>query len=108
MVEPLLKNKRNGGDDDAYENIKSIVADFYGITVAELVGPKRSSQYITPRHICMYILKTKYDIPYKKIGALLGGRDYTTVMAAVTKITHERQTDEGINMALNRILSKIN
>ena len=107
-LEPLLKNKRNGGDDDAYENVKSIVADFYGITVAELVGPKRSSQYITPRHICMYILKTKYDIPYKKIGALLGGRDYTTVMAAVTKITHERQTDEGINMALNRILSKIN
>lgn len=108
VIEPLLVNRKNGGDSDDYENIMSIVANFYNITVADIKGGKRSSKYITPRHICMYIFKEKYDLSYDKIGTLLGGKHHTTVIAAVTKITHEIQTDDGIKMAVERIISKIN
>ena len=107
-IAPLIENRRNNGDDQTYENVKSIVADFYGISVADLISSKRSIQYTTPRHICMYILKTKYDLKYKKIASLLGGKDHSTVMAAVAKIDHHKQSDEGIKMALQRILAKIN
>ncbi len=108
VIAPLIENRKNMGDQNAYENCMSIIADFYNISISDLIGTKRSSKYIVPRHICMYILKTKYDLPYKKIGALMGGKDHTTVIAAVTKINHEREINDGINMAIDRIIHKIN
>ena len=107
-IEPLIQNRTNSGNQDAYENCLSVVSDFYDITVSDLIGTKRSSKYILPRHICMYILKTKYDLPYKRIGAIMGGKDHTTVIAAVTKINHEREVNSAVAMAIERIMNKIN
>lgn len=104
---PLIASRKNSGDNKSYENCMSIVADFYNITVSDLIGKNRSSKYITPRHICMYILKTKYDLPYKKIGSIMGGKDHTTVIAAVTKINHEKEIDNAIGIALEKIMGKI-
>ena len=106
-IEPLLKTRQNGGNGDEYENIKSIVADFYKITIDDLVGSKRQALYVDARHICMYILKTKYNLPYKKIGTLLGGRDHTTVIAAVEKVSHNKDRDEKTKMAIDYILKKM-
>ena len=106
-IEPLLKTKHNGGNGDEYENIKSIVAEFYHITLDDLVGSKRQALYVDARHICMYILKTKYNLPYKKIGTLLGGRDHTTVIAAVEKVSHNKDRDKETKMAIDYILKKV-
>lgn len=65
-VEPLIQSRKNSGNKDQYENLMSIVADFYKISVDDLIGPKRQALYVDARHICMYILKTKYNLPYKK------------------------------------------
>lgn len=107
-IAPLIENRKNVGDQNAYQNCMNIIADFYNITIPDLIGTKRSSKYIVPRHICMYILKNKYNLPYKKIGALMGGKDHTTVIAAVTKINHEREVNDGIAMAIDHIIHKIN
>lgn len=106
-IEPLLKTKLNSGNGDEYENIKSVVADFYKISVNDLIGPKRQTLYVDARHICMYILKIKYNLPYKKIGALLGGRDHSTVLAAVEKVSHNKESDDKTKMAIDYILKKI-
>jgi chromosomal replication initiator protein len=55
----------------------------------------------------MYILKTKYDLPYKKIGFLMGGRDHTTVISAVEKISLQMKQDREIKIAIETILKKI-
>lgn len=106
-IEPLIKTKLNSGNGDEYENIKSIVADFYKISINDLIGSKRQALYVDARHICMYILKTKYNLPYKKIGALLGGRDHSTVLAAVEKVSHNKDRDDKTKMAIDYILKKI-
>ena len=66
-LEPL-KNKRRKSDslnENNYDKIQSIVSDFYGISLEDLIGKKRHSKYVIPRHISMYIIKSKYNIPYK-------------------------------------------
>jgi len=35
----------------------------------------------------MYLLRTQLSLPYQEVGRLVGGRDHTTVMHAVDKIT---------------------
>lgn len=106
-IEPLIKTRQNGGTGDEYENLKSIVADFYKISIDDLIGSKRQALYVDARHICMYILKNKYNLPYKKIGTLLGGRDHTTVIAAVEKVSHNKDRDEKTKMAIDYILKKM-
>jgi len=35
----------------------------------------------------MYLLRTELNLPLQEVGRIIGGRDHTTVMHAVEKIT---------------------
>ncbi|MFA6801628.1 MAG: chromosomal replication initiator protein DnaA, partial [Acholeplasmataceae bacterium] len=108
-LEPLLKtkNKSDSLNENNYDRIQSIVSDFYGITLDDLIGKKRHSKYILPRHIAMYIIKTKYNIPYKTIGMLFGNRDHSTVLAACEKIENELKQDSALRLAVENLNKKI-
>lgn len=108
-LEPLLKTKRKSDslNENNYDKIQSIVSDFYGITLEDLIGKKRHSKYILPRHIAMYIIKSKYNIPYKTIGSLFGDRDHSTVLAACEKIDNDLKQDPSLRIAVDTIHKKI-
>lgn len=106
-LEALLKNKNDSGEDEDYEALKSIICDFYQIEMADLISTKKSAKYTNPRHICMYILRTKYDLPYKRIGYLLGGKDHSSVLSACEKISLQIKTDNELKLAIDTILKKI-
>lgn len=108
-LEPLLKTKRtsNSLNENNYDRIQSIVSDFYGITVNDLIGKSRKSKYVLPRHIAMYIIKSSYNIPYATIGNLFGGRDHSTVLTACEKIENELKQDPNLKFAIDRVNKKI-
>lgn len=109
-LEPLLKTKRKSSSlsENNYDLIQSIVSDFYGITVDDLIGKKRHLKYTLPRHIAMYIIKSKYNLPYKTIGQLFGNRDHSTILAACEKIENEMKQDRNLKLAIETINKKIN
>ena len=108
----LIKSQKNANkyanNSQAYENIQSVVAAYYNISVNDLISSKRSAKITLPRHISMYLIKDIYDLPYKKIGSLFGGRDHTTVMSAVEKIENDLKTDNELKMAVDNIKKKLN
>lgn len=107
-LEPLLKaRKNNKNSSNNYDNVLSVVANFYNISVADIISNSRNSKFVLPRHICMYILKSKYELPYKQIGMILGGRDHTTVMAGNNKISDEITTNNELKLAIDSILKKV-
>lgn len=79
------------------ENIQKTVADYYNIKVAEMHSKRRPANIALPRQIAMYLAKelTQHSLP--EIGANFGGRDHTTVMHAVRKITQERAGNAELN-----------
>lgn len=83
------------------ENIQKTVADYYKIKVADMFSKRRPRNIALPRQIAMYLAKelTQHSLP--EIGANFGGRDHTTVMHAVRKITQERKTDADLNHELH-------
>lgn len=103
----ILINAQIKDDKTNYENALSVIADFYTISVADLLGKSRESKYTLPRHIAMYLLKNHYNLTYSKIGAIFNGRDHTTVMNGCTKIDGELNTDKELKMAVDSILKKI-
>jgi len=109
-LEPLLNTKRTSDslNENNYDKIQSVVSDFYGITVNDLIGKSRKSKHVLPRHIAMYIIKTNYNIPYATIGNLFGGRDHSTVLTACEKIENELKQDASLKVAIDRVNKKIN
>ena len=90
------------------ELILDIVADHFGITVADLKSKKRDSEIAVPRQICMYLMRTMTDTALKGIGAVLGGKDHSTVKYGVEKIAKDIEADEMMANTINIIKKKIN
>ena len=90
------------------ELILDIVADHFGITVADLKSKKRDSEIAVPRQICMYLMRTMTDTALKGIGAVLGGKDHSTVKYGVEKIAKDIKSDEMMTNTINIIKKKIN
>lgn len=83
------------------ENIQKTVADFYKIKVADMYSKRRPANIAVPRQIAMYLAKELTQKSLPEIGDLFGGRDHTTVLHAVRKITDLRPKQTELNHALH-------
>jgi chromosomal replication initiator protein len=83
------------------ENIQKTVADFYKIKVADMYSKKRPASIARPRQIAMYLAKELTQKSLPEIGELFGGRDHTTVLHAVRKISAERGKNPELNQQLH-------
>ncbi len=90
------------------ELILDIVADHFGISVADLKSNKRNAEIAVPRQICMYLMRNMTDTALKGIGAVLGGKDHSTIKYGVEKIADEIEADETMANTINIIKKKIN
>lgn len=90
------------------ELILDIVADHFGITVADLKSNKRNAEIAIPRQICMYLMRNMTEIALKGIGVVLGGKDHSTVKYGSEKIAAEIKTDETLANTVNILKKKIN
>jgi chromosomal replication initiator protein len=62
-------------------------ADHFGFSVDDLCGPSRRRPLVIARQIAMYLFRELTDFSYPAIGREFGGRDHTTVIHAVEKIS---------------------
>ena len=85
------------------ENIQKSVADFYNIKVADMYSKRRPANIARPRQIAMFMAKELTQKSLPEIGELFGGRDHTTVLHAVRKITEERSHDSQLNHEIHVI-----
>ena len=83
------------------ENIQKTVADYYKIKVADMYSKKRPASIARPRQIAMYLAKEMTQKSLPEIGELFGGRDHTTVLHAVRKISAERLQMTELNQQLH-------
>lgn len=89
------------------KEVISTVASYYELKVADLTGPRRLKPIVVPRQILMYLLRTELKITLMEIGRFLGGRDHTTIMHGVEKITHILSTSEAMRVEIVGIKQKL-
>lgn len=83
------------------ESIQKTVAEFYKIKVADMFSKRRQATIVLPRQVAMYLAKELTEKSYVEIGELFGGRDHTTVLHAVNKISDLRNQSSELNHALH-------
>lgn len=79
------------------------VSNYYQIGKRALLGDSRERAVARPRQVLMYLLRTSLGISLEEVGRLVGNRDHTTVMHAVSKITELATTDVHIREDIGKI-----
>lgn len=77
------------------QDVVDLVAHYFNLSSEKLLGRDRSRSVALPRQIAMYLLREEANVSLPQIGEVLGGRDHTTVMYAINKISKEIKGDSG-------------
>jgi chromosomal replication initiator protein len=85
VLQALLPESDSSEIDAA--TIMAITADFFSISLEELTSHSRSRNLVNARQIAMYLCRELTDLSLPNIGKQFGGKDHTTVMHAVKKIS---------------------
>ena len=81
------------------DNIRDLVAQYYGISAKDLMGKKRARNIARPRQMAMALIRELTQDSFPEIGQFFGGRDHTTVMHACKAIEELRATDVKVDKA---------
>ncbi|MDR2021680.1 MAG: chromosomal replication initiator protein DnaA [Hungatella sp.] len=90
------------------ELVIQVVADHYGITPLDISSQKRNKEIVYPRQIVMYLCREMVGTPLQMIGKYLGGRDHTTIIHGIEKITTNMNKNESLNNTIEILKKKIN
>ncbi len=77
------------------EDLINKVAKYYSLGKRQLLGDSRALPIVRPRQILMYLLRMYVDLPLQEVGRIVG-RDHSTVMNAVEKVTNLLSTNVDI------------
>ena len=107
LVRETLRDLPDADTPVSVATIKQVVSEAFGIPVLELESAKRSQAVVAPRQLAMYLCRELTDATLPAIGREFGGRDHTTVLYAVQKISnrlhHDRREYDQVDDLIRRI-----
>jgi chromosomal replication initiator protein len=69
------------------EDILGVVTERFGVKLADLQSRKRTKAVAYPRQVGMYLARKITNLSLEEIGGYFGGRDHSTVLYGIEKIT---------------------
>jgi chromosomal replication initiator protein len=110
LAEHVLKDVYPQGEaapEVTISRIQEAVSKRFGVTLDELVSPRRSQAVAYPRQVAMYLSRELTDSSLPKIGREFGGRDHTTVIHAKDKITRLIREDRSVYNLVQELTARI-
>ncbi len=74
-------------------DIQRAVCDHFQVARSDLLTVGRKKTLVLARQVAMYLCRTRTKHSYAEIAAHFGGRDHTTVMSAVNRISTRMEED---------------
>ena len=110
LAEHVLKDlfpQGSAAPEVTIPRIQEAVSERFGVTLDELVSPRRSQAVAYPRQVAMYLSRELTDSSLPKIGKEFGGRDHTTVIHATSKITRLIREDRSVYNLVQELTARI-
>jgi chromosomal replication initiator protein len=89
------------------EIIIKTVCNFFNIKIPEIKSNKKLKEFVLPRQIAMYIIRTNTDLSFPEIGDKFGGKDHSSVIYAVDKIKKNLSKDKELEKTIQNIIKII-
>ena len=90
------------------ELILKTTAEFYYLTISQLISKNKTRKLTTPREMCMYLMRELLDITFAEIGMTFSNRDHSTVMKACARVETKIKKDSDYKLAINKLKEKLN
>ncbi|CAN5331683.1 chromosomal replication initiator protein DnaA [soil metagenome] len=87
--------------------IMAVTAEYFSVSMDDLTGSNRSRVLVNARQIAMYLCREMTDLSLPRIGATFGGKDHTTVMHAVKKISRQMSERRPIFNQVTELTARI-
>ena len=103
VQETLSDSRYMTGQRLTVDRIQRTVCEAFSISLTDMSSKRRARAVARPRQVAMYLSKklTKRSLP--DIGRRFGGRDHTTVMHAVKRITSLRAEDSTFDAQIRAV-----
>lgn len=89
------------------EEIQRAVADLYKVKVLDLKSSRRTADVVRPRQVAFYLCKQLTSKSLPEMGRRFGGRDHTTAIHAIRKISALVEKDEALRVQVNYLTAKL-
>ncbi len=103
LVRRVLREYRAPRKVHTVDDVLEVTAVYHGMTVDDLLGPRRTKKIALARQEAMYLARESTEASLPQIGAALGGRDHTTVMHGYNKIIELLETDEELRQEIKQL-----
>jgi chromosomal replication initiator protein len=87
--------------------IQQLTAETFGVSIEDLLSPKRTAELAQARQIAMYVARNKTEESLQQIGYCFNKKDHTTVIHACRKIEDLVKSDSRVKMYVDNIVSKL-
>jgi chromosomal replication initiator protein len=87
----------------SYEDIIDAVSQHFWIEKEGILGENRKKEFMIPRQVGMYLLKTKMNYTYERIGNIFNGRNHASVLYSCNKLEKILKKDKTLLYEVNAI-----
>ena len=94
-------------DNNDIRKIQKAVAEYFQISLEDLVSKKRNANLAFPRQVAMYLCRTLTNESFPKIGTEFGGKDHSTVIHSCEKIEQQMKLNKELVKTIENIKKKI-
>jgi len=91
----------------SYEDIIDAVSNHFGIEKEGILWPNRKKEFMIPRQVAMYLLKTKMHYTFERIGNIFDWRNHAAVLYSCNKLEKMLKKDDTLLQELNAIRNRI-
>ena len=89
------------------QSIMEATSEYFNISIDDLTGTSRVANIAMPRHIAIYLCRELTELSLPKIGAKFGGRDHSTVLNSVRRVTERISEDRSLFTQVTELTNKI-
>ncbi len=118
LAREALSDKIHGQDDAAsalaarhngpsIDRVQEVVARRWGVTPEGLRSKARTKRLTVPRQVAMYLARDLLGMQLVEIGQAFGGRDHSTVIHSLDKVSRQLARDHGFRDRVTQARSEL-
>ena len=96
-----------GAGEPRLKLITRAVADYFEVTVDDLLGKSRSGPRATARHVAMYVLKVSGSDTYSAIAQAFDVKSHSSVAYACEQVAQARARDQALDRFVSDLLLRV-
>lgn len=85
----------------------NVISAYFRIDQEDLLSNSRKKEIVYARQLCWYLLRTKYDLTFQKIGDIFNGKDHSTIMHGYQVMESCAKNDDETKKNVENVLRKM-